>query len=79
MIAVFNMTLRQLPLGQPATIERVEGGRAFRLRLLELGLVPGAVVRTCRVAPLGDPLEIAVRGGRLSIRKAEAEAIRVQT
>ncbi len=73
----FNMTLRQLPLGQTATIDQVDGARAFRLRLLELGLVPGATVQTCRVAPLGDPLEIAVRGGRLSIRKSEAEAIRV--
>lgn len=72
------MTLRQLPLGQTATIEHVDGPRAFRLRLLELGLVPGARVRPCRVAPLGDPLEIAVGGGRLSIRKAEAEAIRVR-
>jgi ferrous iron transport protein A len=71
------MTLRQLPIGQEATVEGVEGTRAFRLRLLELGLVPGTPIQTLRVAPLGDPLEIAVRGGCLSIRKAEAEAIQV--
>ncbi|MCP4810004.1 MAG: ferrous iron transport protein A [Proteobacteria bacterium] len=73
------MNLRQLPIGQPATIDRVDGSRRFRLRLLELGLVPGTSIRTVRIAPLGDPLEIQVRGGRLSIRKAEAQAIQVHT
>lgn len=53
------------------------GGRSFRRRLLELGLVPGTVVQVRSVAPLGDPLELRVRGCRLSIRRAEAAGITV--
>lgn len=72
------MTLDELGVDETATIHNVDGARAFRLRLLELGLVPGTAVRKVRVAPLGDPIEVAVRGGRLSVRRAEARAIEVQ-
>jgi Fe2+ transport system protein FeoA len=60
-------------------IEAVEGERGFRRRLMEMGLCPGTEVAITNVAPLGDPLEIAVRGGRLSIRRDEAAQIRVRT
>lgn len=62
-------------VGDTATIGTVTGPRAFRRRLLELGLVPGTEVRIVRRAPLGDPLELAVRGGRLSLRAREAASI----
>ena len=55
------------------------GPRAFRRRLLEMGLVPGTSVRIVTIAPLGDPLQIEVRGGQWSIRRAEAAQIQVET
>ncbi|MBP8809598.1 MAG: ferrous iron transport protein A [Kofleriaceae bacterium] len=69
-----------LEVGQrvAVAIEAVDGERGFRRRLLELGLCPGTTVRVTNVAPLGDPLEIEVRGGRLSIRRDEAAQIRVR-
>ena len=56
-------------------VESIGGERAFRRRLLEMGLAPGTEVALVNVAPLGDPLEIEVRSGRLSIRRAEAAQI----
>ena len=70
-------SLAELPLGASANVQAVEGPRAFRRRLLEMGLVPGVKVRVVTVAPLGDPLRIEVRGGQWSIRKAEAKQIAV--
>jgi len=60
------------------TVTAVEGERSFRRRLMEMGLCPGTEVAITNVAPLGDPLEIDVRGGRLSIRRDEAAQIRVR-
>ena len=60
------------------TVSAVEGERGFRRRLMEMGLCPGTAVTITNVAPLGDPLEIDVRGGRLSIRRDEAAQIRVR-
>lgn len=71
------MTLQDLPIGQRARVDAVEGERAFRRRLLELGLLPGTEIRVLRLAPLGDPLELAVRGTRLSIRTQEARRVLV--
>jgi Fe2+ transport system protein FeoA len=71
------MTLAELLLGQTVRVERVGGERAFRRRLLELGLVPGTPVQLVSVAPLGDPLELLVRGASLSIRRAEASSVSV--
>ena len=70
-------TLAEMPLGKPVTVEAVDGARAFRRRLLEMGLVPGTPVRVVTIAPLGDPLRIEVRGGQWSIRRAEAAQIQV--
>jgi Fe2+ transport system protein FeoA len=64
--------------GGRAVIERVGGQRAFRRRLMELGLLPGTEVEVVRVAPLGDPLELRVRGCSLSIRRAEARELQVR-
>jgi Fe2+ transport system protein FeoA len=73
------MLLSEIPLGQVVQITRIGGEGSFRRRLLELGLVPGTRVELVRVAPLGDPVELLVRGASLSIRKAEASAIEVQS
>lgn len=70
-------TLDAIPRRRPATVEAIEGARSFRRRLMEMGLVPGTTVAVINVAPLGDPLEIEVRGSRWSIRRAEAARIRV--
>lgn len=71
------MTLADAGLHEPVVVKRVGGERAFRRRLMELGLVPGTEVRVEKVAPLGDPLELVARGCRLSIRAAEARAVDV--
>jgi ferrous iron transport protein A len=60
-------------------IRTIGGPRAFRRRLMEMGLVPGTPIQIIDVAPLGDPLEIEVRNSRLSIRRAEAAQIEVTT
>lgn len=66
------MTLAHARVGESVTVDRVGGERSFRRRLMELGLVPGTVVEMVGVAPLGDPLELLVRGCSLSIRRGEA-------
>ena len=71
-------TVADLPLGQRATVRDVQGPRAFRRRLLEMGLIPGTQIRVVTVAPLGDPLQIEVRGGQWSIRRSEAAQIEVE-
>ncbi|MBL0215941.1 MAG: ferrous iron transport protein A [Myxococcales bacterium] len=71
------LTLAEISLGQTAKVRTVDGPRAFRRRLLEMGLVPGTEVRVVTIAPLGDPLQIEVRGGQWSIRRAEAAQIQV--
>jgi ferrous iron transport protein A len=71
------MNLAQTRIGQVVTVEHVAGEGSFRRRLMELGLVPGTRVEVIGVAPLGDPLELLVRGGSISIRRAEAEGVSV--
>ena len=75
---IMPSSLAELPLGTSAKVHAVDGPRAFRRRLLEMGLVPGTSVRVVTIAPLGDPLRIEVRGGQWSIRKAEARQIEVE-
>jgi ferrous iron transport protein A len=76
-VNISPMNLAQVPLGVSVLVRDVAGERAFRRRLLELGLVPGTAVAVLKVAPLGDPIELAVRGCRLSIRASEARAVEV--
>jgi ferrous iron transport protein A len=71
-------SLADLERHRPVIIDAVDGDRGFRRRLMEMGLVPGTRVRVTNVAPLGDPLEIEVRRGRLSIRRHEAAHILVR-
>ncbi len=71
------MTLGDVAIGVPVTVTHVGGDRAFRRRLMELGLLPGTRVEIVRVAPLGDPIELMTRGCFLSIRKQEARLVDV--
>ena len=72
------MTLDMLPLGQEAVITSVGGTGVLRCRLLDMGLIPKTRVRVEKVAPLGDPLELRVRGYSLSLRKEDAGKIEVE-
>ena len=72
------MTLDQLPLGQTAVITAVGGERALRCHLLDMGLIPKTRVVVEKIAPLGDPLELRVRGYSLSLRKEDAREIQVE-
>lgn len=73
------MSLAEIGVGTVVTVERVGGEKSYRRRLMELGLVPGTRVQVMGVAPLGDPIELLVRGGSLSIRRAEASCIAVRS
>jgi len=71
--------LSELKRGEKGRIVKIGGGGSLRRRLLDMGLVPGSEVKMERVAPLGDPIEIKVKGYNLSLRKEEAESIQVET
>lgn len=72
-----TQALATLPLRRSATIQTVGGDRAFRRRLLELGFLPGVQVQVLGIAPMGDPMDLEIRGCRFSLRRAEAEVIAV--
>lgn len=69
--------LSEVPIGSEAVIRLLPSSGGVFLRLREMGVLPGTRVKVLRTAPLGDPLEIAVRGYNLSLRRAEAAAIQV--
>jgi Fe2+ transport system protein FeoA len=71
------LTLEQVAVGASVVVESVGGARAFRRRLMELGIIPGTRVKVLRVAPFGDPLELSARGCNLSIRASEAREVQV--
>lgn len=71
------MTLNQLRVGESGTISSVGGEGALRLRLLDMGLIPRTKVTLIKVAPMGDPLEIRVRGYELTLRINDAKKIEV--
>ncbi len=73
-----EMTLDQLVRDQRAVVVRISGERALRRRLLDMGLVPGEQVTLTAIAPLGDPIELTLKGYRLSLRKAEARLVVVE-
>ena len=72
-------TLTELPIGSRSTVLRIDGMDEVSLRLLEMGLTPGVEVRLLGMAPLGDPLELELRGYRLSIRRSEAARVEIRT
>ncbi len=74
-----NMKLKDLAIGDSAIVTGfAESSRAYRQKLLSMGLTPGAMLSVTRVAPLGDPVEIRVRGFSLSLRKNEADALDIR-
>ena len=70
-------TLKEIKCGEKTNIVKLHGGGPLRKRLIDMGLTKGCEIRVRRVAPLGDPIELTVRGYELSIRKSEAELIEV--
>ena len=70
-------TLREVRVGNSCTVAAVNGGGAVRRRIMDMGLTKGTRVRVRKVAPLGDPIELTVRGYELSRRKDEAAGVEV--
>ncbi len=74
-----SISLKDLAVGDRGQVMGYkEGARSYRKKLLSMGLTPGAQFSVTRVAPLGDPVEIQVRGFKLSLRKDEAAAVQVE-
>ncbi len=71
-------TLRQVKVGETVTVVKLHGEGAVKRRIMDMGITKGVQVYVRKVAPLGDPVEVNVRGYELSIRKKDAEMIEVQ-
>ena len=72
------MTLREVKTGQTVTVEKLNGEGAVKRRIMDMGITKGTEIYVRKVAPLGDPVEVTVRGYELSIRKADAELIQLK-
>lgn len=70
--------LADLPVGASGRVRSVEGDDELSLRLMEMGLTPGVEVAVIGTAPLGDPLELELRGYRLSVRRSEAARVQIE-
>ena len=70
-------TLNQLPVGGAATVVKLHGDGAIKRRIMDMGITKGAEVFVRKVAPLGDPMEITVRGYELSVRKEDAQMVEI--
>ena len=71
-------TLREVPIGSTVKVVKIHGEGAVRRRIMDMGLTKGVDVTVRKVAPLGDPIQLNVRGYELSVRKADAELIEVK-
>ena len=71
-------TLREAKIGETVMVVKLHGEGAFKRRLMDMGITKGTEVYVRKVAPLGDPVEVTVRGYELSLRKADAEMIEIQ-
>ena len=71
-------TLRDVKIGETVTVIKLHGEGAVKRRIMDMGLTKGVEVYVRKVAPLGDPMELTVRGYELSIRKADAEMVEVE-
>ena len=72
-----DKTLRDVAIGETATVRRLVGEGAVKRRIMDMGITKGVEVFVRKVAPLGDPIEVTVRGYELSLRKSEAESVLV--
>lgn len=68
-------TLREAKIGDTVTVKRIHGEGALKRRIMDMGITKGVQIYVRKVAPLGDPIEVTVRGYELSLRKADAEMI----
>ena len=75
MAEVQDRTLRDVAIGDTATVRRLTGEGALKRRIMDMGITKGVDVHVRKVAPLGDPIEVTVRGYELSLRRSEAESI----
>ncbi|MBQ1848822.1 MAG: ferrous iron transport protein A [Lachnospiraceae bacterium] len=71
------MNLKNVKVGETVTVVKLHGEGAIKRRIMDMGITKGTEVYVRKVAPLGDPIEVTVRGYELSIRKADAEMIEV--
>lgn len=71
-------TLREVPCGQSAKVKRLSGEGPVKRHIMDMGITKGVEVYVRKVAPLGDPVEVTVRGYELSLRKADAEMVEVE-
>ncbi len=71
-------SLKQVKVGQTVTVKKIHGEGALRRRIMDMGITKGVEIYVRKVAPLGDPIEVTVRGYELSIRKNDAELIEVE-
>ena len=71
-------TLRDVPIGGSCTVVKLHGEGAIKRRIMDMGITKGVGVNVRKVAPLGDPIEVTVRGYELSLRKADADMIEVE-
>ena len=72
------MTLNEVPVGGVCTVTKLNGTGKLRRRIMDMGITKGVEIKVVKIAPLGDPMELNVRGYELSIRKSDAESIEVQ-
>ena len=72
------MTLRDAKVGETVTVVKLNGEGAVKRRIMDMGITKGVEIYVRKVAPLGDPVEITVRGYELSVRKADAEMVEVK-
>ncbi len=72
------MTLKDVKVGQSVTVVRLTGEGAVKRRIMDMGITKGVGIYVRKLAPLGDPVEVTVRGYELSIRRADAEMIEVR-
>ena len=70
-------TLREAKIGSTVTVKKLHGEGAVRRRIMDMGITKGVEISVRKVAPLGDPIEVTVRGYELSLRKADADIIEV--
>ena len=72
------MTLKEAKIGSTVTVKKLTGEGAVKRRIMDMGITKGVEIYVRKVAPLGDPVEVTVRGYELSLRKADAEMICVE-
>ena len=73
-----TINLREVKVGQTCTVKKLHGEGAVKRRIMDMGLTKGVEIYVRKVAPLGDPMELTIRGYELSIRKADAEMVEVE-